>query len=47
MAEQITKLDIREIYEVSIVANPANPVTVIANVPQYLAEKYGLIPKED
>ena len=40
---KITKVDIREI---SLVANPIDPATVISNAPEYLAEKYGLIYKE-
>jgi hypothetical protein len=44
MVIKITSLDLREI---SLVEKPANPATVINNLPLYLAEKYGLIPKED
>lgn len=44
MTTKITELDIRE---VSLVSEPVNPAAVIPNVTQYLAEKYGIIPKED
>lgn len=44
---KITKITKIDIHNVSLVADPINPVTVINDVPQYLAEKYGLIPKEE
>lgn len=47
MPEQITKITKIDIHNVSIVVDPVYPVTVINDVPQYLAEKYGLVSKEE
>lgn len=45
MSTTITKITNVDIREVSLVAKPIDPATVISNVPEYLAEKYGLTPK--